>query len=216
MKSRPAPMPVPAGPRPPARGGAPAPSPVHATGHAPARALALAFVVALALGFATALGCGGPIGPVRVLPADHPDARAFLAAHNHARATASPRPKPPLAPLRWSDALAREAAKTAARCRFSHGGSDFGENLVARKLAHPPADAVAVWTAERTDWDPIARRCRAGRACGHYTQIVWRESRELGCASQRCDGGSPMGRGEWFLTVCNYAPAGNDAGRAPY
>lgn len=182
----------------------------------PTRAHALALGLALLLAWTGALGCGGPIGPVHPLPADHPDALAFVAAHNRTRASAAPAPKPPLAPLRWSATLATEAAKTAARCKFDHGGSDYGENLVARKIAHPPADAVSIWTAERTDWDPAARRCRSGRACGHYTQIVWRESRELGCASQRCSRGSPMGGGEWFLTVCNYAPAGNVSGRAPY
>ncbi|MFO0688135.1 MAG: CAP domain-containing protein [Myxococcota bacterium] len=173
-------------------------------------------LVAFALVCAAALGCGGALGPVRVLRADDPEALAYLAAHNRARATATPKPSPPLAPMRWSAALAREAAKTAARCHFDHGGSDYGENLVARRIAHPPRDAVAIWMAEQADWDPIARRCRAGRSCGHYTQVVWRESDELGCASRQCEHGSPMGGGEWFLTVCNYAPAGNEAGRAPY
>lgn len=179
-------------------------------------AIATRWIAAAALVWACASGCARLSGPVHVLPADHPDALAFLAAHNRARASVAPKPQPPLAPLRWSNALATQAAKTAARCAFDHSGSAYGENLIARKNAHPPADAVANWMAERADWDPAARRCTSGRACGHYTQIVWRESRELGCASQRCERGSPMGGGPWFLTVCNYAPAGNTSGRAPY
>ncbi|MBK7948411.1 MAG: Fis family transcriptional regulator [Deltaproteobacteria bacterium] len=179
-------------------------------------AIATRLLAALALVWASASGCARNSGPIHVLPADHPDALAFVAAHNRARAAVAPRPKTPLAPLRWSNALATQAAKTAARCDFDHSRSPYGENLIARKSAHPPAVAVDVWLAERADWSPAMRRCASGRSCGHYTQIVWRESRELGCASQRCERGSPMGRGPWFLTVCNYAPAGNVAGEAPY
>jgi pathogenesis-related protein 1 len=79
------------------------------------------------------------------------------------------------------------------------------------------ADAiVGEWAAEAKDFDPRSARCAAGAVCTHYTQIVWRATSELGCASARCDQDSPFGRDPWFLTVCSYAPAGNLRGARPY
>jgi pathogenesis-related protein 1 len=46
--------------------------------------------------------------------------------------------------------------------------------------------------------------------CGHYTQIVWRTSINLGCALQDCPG---LTYGNTI--VCDYGPGGNGGG-APY
>ncbi|KAE9446141.1 hypothetical protein C3L33_21961, partial [Rhododendron williamsianum] len=51
--------------------------------------------------------------------------------------------------------------------------------------------------------------CAAGKVCGHYTQVVWRNSVRLGCARVRCNDGL------WFIT-CNYDPPGNYVGQRPY
>lgn len=141
-----------------------------------------------------------------------PEALAFVEAHNRARASA----EPSLPALRWSAELAAHAAGLAARCEFEHSAGPFGENIAARTSAVPAAATVASWMEESADWNHAANRCAPGRVCTHYTQVVWRESRELGCASRRCEQGSPFGRGAWHLTVCNYAPAGNRSGERPY
>ncbi|KAJ6759314.1 hypothetical protein OIU74_025899 [Salix koriyanagi] len=46
--------------------------------------------------------------------------------------------------------------------------------------------------------------------CGHYTQIVWRETKRIGCARVDCFGGRGV-----FMT-CNYDPPGNYIGEKPY
>ena len=46
--------------------------------------------------------------------------------------------------------------------------------------------------------------------CGHYTQVVWAASLELGCGLSSCPG---LAYGSTI--VCNYGPGGNDGGR-PY
>jgi hypothetical protein len=37
--------------------------------------------------------------------------------------------------------------------------------------------------SEAADYDYKTNRCRAG--CGHYTQVIWRDTKELGCAVAR-------------------------------
>jgi uncharacterized protein YkwD len=149
-------------------------------------------------------------------PSLDPIAQAFLDAHNQARATVSPAPSVTLPTMRWSEPLAKHAKKVAGQCRFEHSNSDYGENLAARTGSGEPAEYVADWVAEVEHYNAATNRCKPGEVCGHYTQVVWRKSTELGCAIQVCDRGSPFGSGEWTMTVCNYAPAGNYTGQRPY
>jgi len=44
--------------------------------------------------------------------------------------------------------------------------------------------------------------------CGHYTQIVWRDTKQVGCGVARDN------RRE--IWVCNYDPPGNWVGHRPY
>lgn len=46
------------------------------------------------------------------------------------------------------------------------------------------------------------------KVCGHYTQVVWKNSRYVGC-------GKAMAANGTLYYVCNYYPAGNTGGR-PY
>ena len=46
--------------------------------------------------------------------------------------------------------------------------------------------------------------------CGHYTQVVWRTSVNVGCALHDCPG---LAYGSTI--VCDYGPGGNSGG-APY
>lgn len=149
-------------------------------------------------------------------PALDPIAQGFLDAHNQARAAVSPAPSVPLPAMRWSAELAKHAQKVAGQCRFEHSNSDHGENLAARTGPGEPSEFVADWVAERANYNAATNRCEPGEVCGHYTQVVWRASTELGCAIQVCDRSSPFGNGEWTMTVCNYAPAGNYSGQRPY
>lgn len=149
-------------------------------------------------------------------PALDPVAQAFLDAHNHHRASVSPAPKEPLPAMRWSDELAGHAKRVAEQCSFEHSKTDYGENLSARSGPGTPEEIVGDWVAEVEHYDARRNRCEPGEVCGHYTQVVWRASTELGCASARCTKNSPFGSGEWTMTVCNYAPAGNYSGQKPY
>ncbi|MBZ4420542.1 CAP domain-containing protein [Myxococcus sp. RHSTA-1-4] len=154
-------------------------------------------------------------------PAPKDFERDMVAAHNHARAQAKPTPKPALPPLTWSSEAARKAASWAKECRFEHNPNrgDFGENLAAATPgAWTTPDVVKSWADEAVDYDFAKKACKRGKVCGHYTQVVWRKTAAVGCATVLCNKNSPFGAQHptWQNWVCNYAPPGNYIGQSPY
>jgi len=133
-------------------------------------------------------------------------ARNILAAHNAVRAQVK------VPPLEWSGRLAERAQDWAnqllARHEFVHRpNSRYGENLyVIEGALATPARVVGAWAAESRDYDYGSNGCRG--MCGHYTQIVWRATKRVGCGVARAGG-----REVW---VCNYDPPGNTVGERPY
>ncbi len=148
-------------------------------------------------------------------PAD-PFAEGFVVAHNRHRASVSPPADPPLPPVTWSPELAAQAKKWAERCTFEHSETDLGENLSARTDLAEPDAIVAAWAAEAEWFDHAKNRCANGKVCGHYTQVVWRDSTQIGCGMAQCSPGGPFGDSAWVMWVCNYSPAGNWKGQRPY
>lgn len=151
-------------------------------------------------------------------------ARESVDAHNRARATQAGANLPP---VQWDAALAGRAAAWSRE--LCGGGARYGglrhrppeangpgENLAMQGSTgdeeYGVREAVAQWMAEERFYDRANNRCSGGQ-CGHYTQVVWRDSTRVGCGSARC----PMGNGfNATVWTCNYAPAGNWEGRRPY
>ncbi|QDE71896.1 hypothetical protein BHS09_35690 [Myxococcus xanthus] len=147
--------------------------------------------------------------------------RDMLAAHNAARRSVSPAASPALEDLTWDEQATRTAKAYAARCQFSHNPNrgNLGENLTAASSSAMGAQGVVQgWVDEAAHYDHTANTCASGKVCGHYTQVVWRNTRALGCAVQECTTNSPFGSQfpKWSLWVCNYAPPGNYVGQRPY
>ena len=144
----------------------------------------------------------------------------ITADHDQVRAAVNPAAEPPLAPLTWSVNISRTAQAWASKCRFAHNPNrgQLGENLAAfTDTSGSAAKAVAQWAAEVSSYDYVANACATGQVCGHYTQIVWRTTSQLGCWVQDCTTGSPFpGFPNWQFYVCNYSPPGNFVGQRPY
>jgi uncharacterized protein YkwD len=130
----------------------------------------------------------------------------ILVAHNRVRAQVG------VAPLRWSDAIARFAQRRADQlarrdCALQHDTRNtYGENLFWTSGSTDAAHVVATWGAERQHYDRATNKCAA--TCGHYTQVVWAGSTQLGCGAASC--------GNAEIWVCNYDPPGNVIGRKPF
>lgn len=146
------------------------------------------------------------------------DMRALLDLHNAARAETNS------APMTWHAGLAGNAAAWAAQCQWEHTppnqrtfqGQPFGENLSAGSgNSWTPAALGQGWNDEEADYDCPANTCAPGAMCGHYTQVIWRNSTQVGCAIHTCTSGSPFGGGSWRYLVCQYLPAGNFVGQRP-
>lgn len=144
--------------------------------------------------------------------------QAALDLHNALRASVFPAAVPALGPLRWTGDLATVAASHAARCVWRHSGaSGLGENIYARSgWSDAETAATASWGSEQAYYSYATNSCASGRQCGHYTQMVWRSTSEIGCAMHACNTGSPFGGGAWTFVVCNYRAAGNYVGQRPY
>lgn len=147
-----------------------------------------------------------------------PNWQANLDAHNSVRANVSPAANPALPAMLWNESVAAVAQAHADRCVFAHSGQPgLGENIYGYGAwADAEEDAALLWAQEATYYDYPSNSCAAGQQCGHYTQMVWRSSTNLGCGIRQCSSGSPWGSGQWTVVVCNYSPPGNYIGARPY
>ncbi|MBL1176558.1 pathogenesis-related family 1 protein [Pantanalinema sp. GBBB05] len=116
--------------------------------------------------------------------------------------------------LTWSPQLASYAQAWAEKLlkenRFEHRpNSPYGENLASawgQQLS--PERVVRMWGEEVNDYDYATNSCKPGKMCGHYTQVVWKTTQQVGCGMARGNGKE--------IWVCNYNPPGNFTGRKPY
>lgn len=138
-------------------------------------------------------------------------AEQYLGAHNSARRAVGAG----IPDLQWSVQLQAYASNWAsdrankARCALSHSGGPYGENIFWSSGASTPAAAVTAWVNEKQFYNYASNSCAPGQVCGHYTQVVWRNSQSVGCGSAACPGGGTF-------VVCSYNPPGNYNGQKPY
>ncbi|CAI5988988.1 unnamed protein product [Closterium sp. NIES-65] len=141
----------------------------------------------------------------------------YLDNHNAARAAVG------AIPLVWNATLATRAQAWATaltnstyNCGLSHGGnSGEGQNLSGASPSGWASDAAAVswWVGEGDlySYAVFSGGCSTGNwaDCGHYTQVIWNNTRTVGCAKASCGTKSDV----W---ACHYYPPGNYGGQLPY
>jgi pathogenesis-related protein 1 len=138
----------------------------------------------------------------------------LLTLHNKARADVG------VGPLAWSKNLAVYAQSWAdhlasTSCRMEHRPrsgqwkQEHGENLLIGKVGyHGVVDAVRAWEREKSMYHGAALNSSNWYPSGHYTQMVWKNTSQIGCAKAECRGN--------VIVVCNYDPPGNVLGQKPY
>jgi hypothetical protein len=160
-----------------------------------------------------ALGANGPLWTPQNVNA------RLLAAHNNERARLG------IPPLKWNDKLAQRAAQWAEELTtmnelehadeadYEEGGEVEGENLWRGTRDYfTPEQMVNLWVDERKIFinGPFPHNATNGRwrDVGHYTQLIWKSTTEVGCAIAH--------NNEDEILVCRYVEGGNVMGEKPY
>lgn len=139
----------------------------------------------------------------------------WVNAHNTTRSQVG------LSPVTWSQKLANDAKVWANNCVFEHADSSIrkgaGENLAIGSPAsfyesiNGMKNLAQGWIDEKNDYNypnPVGSDT-GNKQTGHYTQMVYRPLKEIGCAcSDNCSDGSK-------LCVCRYDSI-QQSGRPPY
>lgn len=133
----------------------------------------------------------------------------FLDLHNNIRKVVG------VGPLKWDttlEAYARDYAKVRSKdCELIHSNGPYGENIYwgfGEGFTDGKA-AMKLWADEKEYYDYESNSCADGKECLHYTQIVWKNSKRLGCARARC-------HDDYYFITCNYDPPGNINGEKPF
>jgi pathogenesis-related protein 1 len=145
------------------------------------------------------------------------DAQQALDFHNRARKDVG------VKSLRWSTDLAKYAQQWAEylvnsnNCNIQHRSSlgketkdNTGENIFwGNGKLYNALHASQSWYNEIEDYSYRTITSRNFYATGHYTQMVWKNTKKVGIGIATCPDGAT-------IIVANYSPAGNVIGRKPY
>ena len=113
-------------------------------------------------------------------------------------------------PVTWSEKMAGDAqefAKELARTgKLGHASKEDrkyqGENVSRMSKHYKATDAVSFWYAEVDKYDFSSPGFSL--ECGHFTQVVWRKTREIGVGCARSEDGDGL-----VYVVARYWPPGN-------
>jgi hypothetical protein len=146
------------------------------------------------------------------------EAKEALDFHNTIRAEVG------VPPLSWSNDLALHAQEwadylaTTNNCELKHRSrkgewqTSFGENLALNfgdETENQALKASELWYSEIKDFKNVVLNENNWSNTGHYSQMVWRKTKQVGLGVATCENGSK-------IIVASYNPAGNKLGEKAY
>ena len=131
-------------------------------------------------------------------------------------------------PLVWSNSLAADAKSWAENLATRNQGKMLNE-LTQNDLVHATGtgqgeNLAMRWTAGTGQVRPPSTESLVSGWIdekpymgGHYTQMVWKNTKEVGCAIATSNGKTDNGMaGVVAYLVCRYSPPGHTGGGPPY
>uniref|UniRef100_A0A663MJF0 Cysteine rich secretory protein 2 n=1 Tax=Athene cunicularia TaxID=194338 RepID=A0A663MJF0_ATHCN len=111
----------------------------------------------------------------------------------------------------WCPPAAKNAQNWANQCTLKHSPATLrrttvqcGENLFMSSAPYSWSDVIQAWHSEEKNFEYGTGAKTQDAVIGHYTQMVWYNSYQTGCAVAFC----PNSTFKYFY-VCQYCPAGN-------
>ncbi|NXR87590.1 PI16 inhibitor, partial [Hypocryptadius cinnamomeus] len=143
--------------------------------------------------------------------------KIILDEHNKYRSQVSP-PAKAMMKMTWDKELEALAQSYAEKCIWDHNKERGrrGENLFAMAPTLELEFAVEDWNGEEKFYNLTTSTCVPGQMCGHYTQVVWSNTHQIGCGAHFCEKIDGIETENMHLLVCNYYPPGNMKGKKPY
>lgn len=114
----------------------------------------------------------------------------------------------------WNPKLAVAASQNSKTCYFKHTShNQYGENIAAGQQSIE--QVMKEWVYGPGERESYVRSDPTSHS--HYTQVVWADTKEIGCALTTCPqmGGVSLGAGPIKYWVCEYDPPGNVMGWSP-
>ncbi|KIK55517.1 hypothetical protein GYMLUDRAFT_76469 [Collybiopsis luxurians FD-317 M1] len=128
----------------------------------------------------------------------------YLDSHNSVRSQFN------VGGLQWNNTLAAVAQQWSNKCNFEHSNGamgPYGENIAAGTGNYNITTALGDWAAEASQYNP------RNPQYSHFTQMVWKDTTQVGCAVQTCDGIFQSDYGPAQFYTCEYYPQGNIIGQ---
>ncbi|KAK6515854.1 hypothetical protein TWF281_004445 [Arthrobotrys megalospora] len=114
-----------------------------------------------------------------------------------------------VAPVTWNMSLAQYAARAAYPCQFRPSGGPYGEVLVGSSTVNNPEWFIWFLYHEIDGYDFKNPKVN-DPATKHFTQIVWKDSKQVGCAF--VNGCHDLKYQLW----CEFSPKGNTGSQLAY
>ncbi|XP_062293691.1 serotriflin-like [Scomber scombrus] len=138
------------------------------------------------------------------------DASEIVDKHNELRRSVQPTASNMLK-MSWNNEAQANAQRWANTCSMNHSPassrkistSGCGENLYMSSWQNTWSNAIQSWYDEVNDFRYGVGSVNGG-VIGHYTQLAWYRSNQIGCAMAYC----PNSQYKYFY-VCHYCPPGN-------